>query len=151
MFEGLGGDLAAGAGGGGIVVPRGVGAEVALTRPHLVETTGGKLVYAHERVGLERGAERVSGRIWRGLVPFFHEEVLALKPWLGVGAARGGLRVAIDKQVLRGYWEGVKAVGAEEKQHGVGEGIKGEVRPVLRGGSRLGPRKGKAAARVPRA
>jgi len=37
MLECLGGTLAAGAGGGGIAIPRGVGAEVAPPRSHLVQ------------------------------------------------------------------------------------------------------------------
>jgi len=79
MLEGLGGLLAAGAGGRGIVVPRGVGAEVALPRSHLVEAARGELVEAHKWVGSEPGAVGVSGRVWTGLVPFFHEEVLTFE------------------------------------------------------------------------
>jgi len=44
MLECLGGTLAAGAGGGGIVVPGGVGAEVALPRSHLMEAARRELV-----------------------------------------------------------------------------------------------------------
>jgi len=52
MLKRLGGGQAARAGDGGIVVPRGVGAEVTLPSSHLVKATRGKLVEAHERVGL---------------------------------------------------------------------------------------------------
>jgi len=52
MLEGLRGLLAAGAGGGDFAVPGGVGAEIALTRPHLVQATRSKFVEAHERMGL---------------------------------------------------------------------------------------------------
>jgi len=44
VLKSLGGTLAPGAGGGGIVVPRRVGAEVALPRSHLVEAAHGELV-----------------------------------------------------------------------------------------------------------
>jgi len=57
----------------------------------------------------------------------------------------------IDQQVLGGDWEWAEPVGAQEKHHGMWEGVKGEVSPVLRGGPGLSPREGKAAARVPRA
>ena len=57
----------------------------------------------------------------------------------------------IDEQVLGGDWEGAEPVRAQEKKHEVWEGVEGEVSPVLRGGSRLGPREGEPAARVPRA
>jgi len=33
--------------------------------------------------------------------------------------------------VLGGDWKGVKAIGAQEEQHGVREGVEGEVGPVL--------------------
>jgi len=52
MLERLRGGQAAGAGDGGVVVPRGVGAEVSLPSSHLVKATCGKLVEDHERVGL---------------------------------------------------------------------------------------------------
>jgi len=90
VLERLGGGQTTGARGGDFAVPGGVGAEVALSRSHLVEAARGELVVAHEGVGLQRGAERVPGRVWSGLVPFFHEEVLALEFKLRVGAARGG-------------------------------------------------------------
>jgi len=51
--EGLRGLGAAGAGGGAIIVPGWVGAEVALPRPHLVKATRIELGEAHERVGFE--------------------------------------------------------------------------------------------------
>jgi len=90
-----------------------VGAEVALPRSHLVEAARRKLVEAHEGVGLEGGAERVSDRVWRGLVPFFHEQVLAFEPKLRVGAARGGLGILVDEQVLGGDRERVEPVRAQ--------------------------------------
>ena len=93
MFESLGGVLTARAGGGGIVVPGGVGADVALPRSHLVEPAGGELVEPHKRVGFQRGSIWISGWVGRGPDPFFHEEVLAPKVERGVGAARGGLGV----------------------------------------------------------
>jgi len=93
---------------------------VALPRSHLVEAAGGELVEAHERVGLQRGAERVSGWVWSGLVPFFHEEVLALEFKLPVGAARGGLGVEVGNEVLGSDREGFKPVPAQKEQHRVG-------------------------------
>ena len=54
----------------------------------------------------------------------------------------------IDKQVLGGDWEGTKPVRAQEKQHGVWEGVEWEVGPVLRGGPRLEPWEGQTTARV---
>jgi len=95
VLERLGGGRTAGAGGGDIAVPGGVGAEVALPRSHLVEAARSELVEAHEGVGLQRGLVRVSGLVWSSPVPFFHEEVLALKLKLRVGAARGGVRIEI--------------------------------------------------------
>ena len=62
VFECLGGTLAAGASGGGVAVPGRVGAEVAFTGSHLVYAARRELVQAHERVRIERGAIRVSGR-----------------------------------------------------------------------------------------
>ena len=44
VLERLGGAQATGARGGGVAVPRGVGAEVALPRSHLVEAARGELV-----------------------------------------------------------------------------------------------------------
>jgi len=52
MLKGLGGAQASGAGGGGVVIPRSMGAEVALRRSPLVEAARGKFVQAHEGVGL---------------------------------------------------------------------------------------------------
>jgi len=46
-------------------------------------------------------------------VPFFHEEVLALKLELRVGAARGGLGIELAEPVLGGDWEGIKPIGAQ--------------------------------------
>jgi len=93
----LGGGQATGPRGGDFALPGGVGAEVTLPRSHLVEAAGGELVEAHERVGLQRGAERVTGRVWSGLVPLFHEEVLAFEFKLRVGAAWGGHRIEVAK------------------------------------------------------
>jgi len=151
VLERLGGGQTTRARGGDFAVPGGVGAEVALPRSHLVEAARGELVEAHERVGLQRGAERVPGRVWSGLVPIFHEAVLALKLKLRVGAARGGLRIEVTKEVLGGDREGVKPVLAQKEQYRVGEGVEGEVGPVLGGWSGLGPREGLAAARILRA
>jgi len=95
VLERLGVGQTAGAGGGDVAVPGGVGAEVALPRSPLVEAARSELVEAHEGVGLQRGLVRVPGRVWSGLVPFFHEEVLALKLKLRVGAAQGGLRIEV--------------------------------------------------------
>ena len=53
MREGPGGLGAAGAGGGAIIVPGWVGAEVALSRPDLVKATRIELGEAHERVGFK--------------------------------------------------------------------------------------------------
>jgi len=41
--------------------------------------------------------------------------------------------------VLGGDGEGGEAIGAEEEQHVVGEGVQGEVGPILEGGSNLAP------------
>jgi len=71
MFKGLGGLVTAGTGGRGVVAPGGVCAEVALAGSHLVKAARGELVEAHERVGLDRGAVGVSGRVRRRLFPFF--------------------------------------------------------------------------------
>jgi len=71
MFKGLGGLVAAGTGGRGVVAPGGVCAEVALARSHLVETARGELVEAHEWVRLDRGAVGVHGRVRRSPFPFF--------------------------------------------------------------------------------
>jgi len=117
VLERLGGGQATGARGRDFAVPGGVGAEVTLPRSHLVKVARSKLVEAHERVGLQRRAERIPGRVWSGLGPFFHEEVLALKLKFWVGAARGGLRIEITKEVLRGDREGVKPVLAQKEQH----------------------------------
>jgi len=150
VLERLGGGQTTGARGGDFAVPGGVGAEVAFPRSHLVKAVRSKLVEAHERVGLQRGAERVPGRVWSGLVPFFHDEVLALKLDLWVGAARGGLVIEVAKEVLRRDWEGVKPVLAQKAKNRVGESVEGEVGPVLGGRSGLGPREGQAAACIPR-
>jgi len=88
-------------------------------------------------VRFEGGAERVSDRVRRGLVPFFHEEVFALEFELRVGAARGGRGVVVDDQVLGGDRLRVEPVRAQQEQHRVWEGVKGEVSPILRGRSRL--------------
>jgi len=146
VLERLGGGQATGAPGGDIVVPGGMGSEVALPRSHLVEAASGEFVEAHERVGLQRGPERVPSRVWSGLVPFFHEEVLAFKLELLVGAARRGLRTEVTKEVLGDHREGIKPVLAQKEHHRVGEGVHVEVGSVLGGWSRLGPREGQAAA-----
>ena len=88
--------------------------EVALTRPHLVQAARGEFVEAHwhERMGLERGAVRVSGRVWRGLLPFFHKETAALELELGIGAARGRGWVKRAEKMLGGHREGFKSAGA---------------------------------------
>jgi len=71
MFKGFGGLVTAGTGGWGVVAPGGVCAEVALAGSQLVKAARGKPIEAHERVGLDRGAVGVSGRVWRGLFPFY--------------------------------------------------------------------------------
>ena len=146
MLERLGGGQTPGARGGDFAVPGGVDAEVTLPRSPLVEAARGELVEDHERVGLHRGAEPVPGRVWSGPIPFFHEEVTALKLELRVGAAQGGLRIEVTKEVLGGDREGVKPVLAQKEQHRVVEGVEGQVGRVLGGWSRLGPREGQAAA-----
>jgi len=151
VLECLGGTLAAGACVGGVAVPGGVGAEVALPRSHLVDASRGELVKAHERVRLKGVVVGVSGVVRSGLLPFLHEEVSALELELGVGAARGGLRIVLGEEVLGGNWKETKPVRAQEEQHGVWEGVEGEVGPVLRRRSCLEPREGEAATRVSRA
>jgi len=93
VLEGLRGFVAAGAGGGAIIVPGGVCAKVALARPHLVQATRVELGKAHEGVGFQRGAVFVSGGVRRIHFPFFHETVLTQELELGVGTARRGRRV----------------------------------------------------------
>jgi len=44
--------------------------------------------------------------------------------------------------VLGGEWKGAEPIGAQEEKHGVWEGVKGEVGPVLRGWPWLDPREG---------
>ena len=91
-------------------------------------------------MGLERGAVGVSGRVRRGFIPLFHQKILALELEQGVGATRWGGRVYLADEVLGGHWEGFKPAGAQDKQHGVWEGVKGELGPVLRERSWLEPR-----------
>ena len=90
MFKCLGGLVAAGTGGRGIVPPGGVCAEVALARSYLVEAARGERVEAHEWVGLDRGAVGVPGQVRRRPFPFFDLEAPTLELKLGIGAARGG-------------------------------------------------------------
>jgi len=123
VLEGLRGIAAARAGGGAIIVPGRVGAEVALTRPHLVQATHVELGKAHEGVGFQRGAVFISGGVRHNQIPFFHEAVLAQELELGVGVARGGRRVRLAEQVLGGDGEGGEAIGAEEGKHRVREGV----------------------------
>jgi len=93
--KGLRGLGATRAGGGDIIVPGGVGAEVALSRPHLVEASCVKLGEAHERVGFKRGAIRVSLWVRRGQFPLLHKEFPAEELELRVCAARGGSGVRL--------------------------------------------------------
>jgi len=151
VLECVGGTLAAGACVGGVAVPGGVGPEVATPRSHLVDASRGELVKAHEGVRLKGGGVWVSGVVRSGLLPFFHEEVSALELELGVGAAQGGLGIVLGEQVLGGNWKGTEAVRAQEEQHGVWEGVEGEVGPVLRRRSCLESREGEGATRVPHA
>jgi len=95
VLECLGGTLELGAGRGDVGIAGGVGTEVAFPRSYLVEGSRRELVQTHEWVGLEGGAVWVSGRIRRGPVPFFHEQVLEFELQLGVGAALGGLGVGL--------------------------------------------------------
>ena len=55
----------------------------------------------------------------------------------------------VDEEVLGCDREGVEPARAQEKHPGVWQGVEGEVGPVLRGRSPLGPREGKAASPVP--
>ena len=57
----------------------------------------------------------------------------------------------VHEQVLGGQWKGGVAVGAEEEQQRVGEGIKWEVGPVFQGRPWLEPWEGKATAGIPSA
>jgi len=50
--------------------------------------------------------------------------------------------------VLGGYREGFESARPQDKKHGMREGVKGEVGPVLRGRPWLEPREGQAAARI---
>ena len=49
---------------------------------------------------------------------------------------------------MGGHWERAEPVRAQEEIHGVREAVKGEVGPVLRGGSRLDPWEGQTTPRV---
>jgi len=55
-------------------------ADVAVTRPHLVEPSCIELVEAHEGVVLERRAVWVSDWVRGPGLPFYHEEVAASPP-----------------------------------------------------------------------
>ena len=149
VFECLRRILAPWVGHGVIIVPGGVGPEVALPRSRLVDATGGKLVEAYKGVGLQRGGVRVPGQVWRSFDPFFHEQSLALKPQHGVGAAQGGCGVVVNEEVLGGDWEGGVAIGAEEEQYRVGEGVQSKVSPILRWGPWLEPQEREATAGIP--
>ena len=137
MHEVLGGFAAAGTGGRGVIVPRRVGTQVAFPRSQLVKAAGGKLVQAHEGMGLEGGAVRVPGRIRRGIFPFFHEEAPTLELKLWIRAAGRRVIVLFTEKVLRGNREGLTAIRAKDEEHPGGEGVQWEVGPVLGGGSRL--------------
>jgi len=90
VLEVLRGLSATGAGGWGVIAPRGVGVEVALARPHRMQAARGKYVETHKRMGLERGTVWVHGRIRGGILPFFDKETPAKEFELGVGAAWRG-------------------------------------------------------------
>ena len=53
--------------------------------------------------------------------------------------------------MVSGHWEGGEPVWAQYKEHGVREGVEGEVGPVFRGRLCLEPWEGEAASRLPRA
>ena len=53
---------------------------------------------------------------------------------MGIGAAWRGLGVELAEQVLGGDWKGAEPLRAQEEQHGVRKGVKGEVGPVFKGG-----------------
>jgi len=55
-----------------------MGAEVALARSHLVESSCIELVKAHKWVGLEAGGVPVSSGVRGPGFPLFHEEVAAV-------------------------------------------------------------------------
>jgi len=148
VLEALRASAAAGAGGGTVVVPGRVGAEVALTRSHLVSATRVEHGEPHERVGLHGGAVLIPRRVRRDQLPLFHEEVFAQELELGVGAARGGRGPGLAEQVLGGDWEGGVAIRAKEKKPRVGESVQGEVSSILGGGSWLVPGEGQPGARV---
>jgi len=76
----------------------------------------------------------VSGRIWCGLVPFFHEEVLAFKLKLRVGAARGGLGKELAEQVLGGDWEGIEPIGPRRNNIECGRASRGRCALFFKGG-----------------
>jgi len=63
-----------------------------------------------------------------------------------IGAAQRGLGVGLAEPVLGGDWRGAEPIRAQEEQHGVWEGVEGEVCPIFRGWSCLDPREGKATA-----
>ena len=60
MLEGLRGFFASGAGGGVMVIPRQVGAEVTFSRSHLGKPTRIEFVEAPKRMGLEGGGVWIS-------------------------------------------------------------------------------------------
>ena len=51
----------------------------------------------------------------------------------------GGVRVCLAQQMLGGDRKGGEAMRAKEEKHRVGEGVQGQVGPVLRGRSWLKP------------
>jgi len=63
-------------------------------------------------MGFDRGAVWVAGRVWCGLLSLAHKETAALELQLGVGAARGGLSVVVEKQVRGGDREVAEPVRA---------------------------------------
>ena len=102
-----------------------------------MKAAGGKLAQADEGMRLEGGAVRVPGRIRRGIFPFFHEEAHTLELKLGIRAAGRRVMVLFTEKVLRDNPEGLTAILAKDEENPVGEGVQGEVGPVLGGGSRL--------------
>jgi len=63
-------------------------------------------------MGLERGAVRVSGQVWGGLFPLFHEKAPTLELQLAIGAARGRGRVVFTKEVPAGHRKGFEQAWA---------------------------------------
>ena len=99
-------------------------------------------------MGFERGAVWVPGRIRRRLVTFLHEQVFAFEFQLGVGGTLEGLGVGLAEYVLGGDWKWAEPIAAQEEEHGLREGVEGDVGPVFRERSWVDPGERQTTARI---